>query len=68
MSIRELDSTRNMAIGMDFQARFLTGLSQGFEKALAILVTGKNGLAAIPAAYEMIKRTRISNSHFARHD
>src|SRR5260221_13688323 len=57
----------HQAIRVNLPSGFLAALCQRLEVILAIHVVQKDGLAAIPAAHDMVNSSRIFNSQFAWH-
>jgi len=53
---------------MDLPACFLTSLAQGFEKSGAVLVIHENGFPPVAPIHDVVNRTGILDSQFARHD
>jgi hypothetical protein len=50
----------HQAIGMDLPTGLLAGLSQGFEKVLAVHIINENVLPAVTTAHHVVDRARVS--------
>jgi hypothetical protein len=54
-------------VGVELPAGFLAGFSQRFEEIMPVNVVEKDFLATIPAAHQVVNRTRKLNSKLAGH-
>jgi len=53
---------------MDLPAGFLAGLAQDPEEPVAVRIILKDGLAPVAPVHDVVDRTGILDSQFARHD
>jgi hypothetical protein len=57
----------HQAKGLHLPARFPTGLAQGVEETLPILVILEDGFPPVPAIHHVINRSGIFHSELPRH-
>jgi hypothetical protein len=57
----------HQAIGMYLSTGLLARLGESLNKIVPIYIIKINALAAIPSAHDMVHRTRVLDTQFARH-
>jgi len=57
----------HQAICMHLRTGFLTGFREGLDEILPVHIIQKYAFAAIPAAHQVIHRTRVLNAQLPRH-
>src|ERR1019366_594769 len=63
----QMKVVQHQTISMNLPACFVARFAEGFQKTLPILIVLENRFSPVPPVHDVIDRSRILHSQFARH-